>query len=91
MYMPDELVLNVNGKSHSVQAPPDTPLLYVLRDELGLNDAPVGTGELATTTTAAAVANAIFDATSARVRQVPFTLQRVMAALPHKDSSLSAG
>src|SRR5262245_17035650 len=28
--------ITVNGKSHEVAAPPDTPLLYVLRNELAL-------------------------------------------------------
>jgi aerobic-type carbon monoxide dehydrogenase small subunit (CoxS/CutS family) len=28
--------LNVNGESRTVDVPPDTPLLWVLRDELGL-------------------------------------------------------
>ncbi|MCL4559481.1 MAG: molybdopterin-dependent oxidoreductase, partial [Chloroflexi bacterium] len=41
----------------------------------------VGAGEPATITTAAAVANAIFDATGARVRQMPFTPARVKAAI----------
>jgi nicotinate dehydrogenase subunit B len=40
----------------------------------------VGAGEPATITTAAAVANAIYDATGARVRQVPFRPERVRAA-----------
>jgi CO/xanthine dehydrogenase Mo-binding subunit len=41
----------------------------------------VGAGEPSTVTTAAAVANAIFDATGARVRQIPFTEERVVDAL----------
>jgi nicotinate dehydrogenase subunit B len=40
-----------------------------------------GAGETAVTVTAAAIANAIFDATGARVRQAPFTAERVKAAL----------
>ncbi len=36
--------LKVNGRSHSVSADPDTPLLYVLRDELQLNAAKFGCG-----------------------------------------------
>ena len=36
--------LNVNGTDHSVDAEPDTPLLYVLRDDLGLNGAKYGCG-----------------------------------------------
>ena len=37
-------VLNVNGQAHQVEADPSTPLLYVLRDELGLNGAKYGCG-----------------------------------------------
>jgi nicotinate dehydrogenase subunit B len=40
-----------------------------------------GAGELAITIVPAAIANAIFDATGARVREVPFTPERVKAAL----------
>jgi nicotinate dehydrogenase subunit B len=41
----------------------------------------IGAGEPSTVTTAAAVANAIFDATGVRLRQIPFTPERVRAAL----------
>jgi CO/xanthine dehydrogenase Mo-binding subunit len=40
-----------------------------------------GAGETAITIVAAAVGNAIFDATGARVREVPFTAERITAAL----------
>jgi len=40
-----------------------------------------GAGETAITVAAAAIGNAIFDATGARVREVPFTPARVKAAL----------
>src|SRR3979409_1707492 len=36
--------INVNGKSHSVDAAGDTPLLYVLRNDLELNGAKYGCG-----------------------------------------------
>ena len=36
--------LHVNGLDHDVAADPDTPLLYVLRDDLGLNGAKYGCG-----------------------------------------------
>ena len=36
--------LKVNGTVHSVPAEPDTPLLYVLRNDLGLNAAKFGCG-----------------------------------------------
>jgi nicotinate dehydrogenase subunit A len=37
-------VLNVNGHARPVEADPSTPLLYVLRDDLGLNGAKYGCG-----------------------------------------------
>ena len=44
-------------------------------------EAPVGAGEAACTTVGAALANAVFDATGSRLRTVPFTPERVKAAL----------
>ena len=38
------MILKVNGQDHSIEADPDTPLLYVLRDDLGLNAAKFGCG-----------------------------------------------
>ena len=40
-----------------------------------------GAGETSITVAAAAIANAIFDATGARIREVPFTAARVKAAM----------
>jgi nicotinate dehydrogenase subunit B len=56
---------------------PDVEIVLINR-----SDQPaLGAGEPAQVTTAAAVANAIFDATGARVRQIPFTPERVKMAL----------
>jgi CO/xanthine dehydrogenase Mo-binding subunit len=41
----------------------------------------MGAGETTITLIAAAVGNAVFDATGVRLREVPFTPQRVMDAL----------
>ena len=38
------ITLNVNGRAHEVDDDPATPLLYVLRDRLGLNAAKFGCG-----------------------------------------------
>jgi aerobic-type carbon monoxide dehydrogenase small subunit (CoxS/CutS family) len=38
------MTLKVNGHDHQVDAAPDTPLLYVLRDDLKLNAAKFGCG-----------------------------------------------
>ncbi|MGA7537965.1 MAG: molybdopterin cofactor-binding domain-containing protein [Steroidobacteraceae bacterium] len=45
------------------------------------NELPMGAGEPATRPVAAAIANAVFDATGARLRQAPLSAQRVKAAL----------
>src|SRR5207248_10364161 len=36
--------LTINGKSHAVDAPPDMPLLWVLRDLLGMTGTKFGCG-----------------------------------------------
>lgn len=38
------IALSVNGQTREVEAEPDTPLLYVLRDDLKLNGAKYGCG-----------------------------------------------
>ncbi|MDE5456854.1 2Fe-2S iron-sulfur cluster binding domain-containing protein [Bradyrhizobium sp. CSA112] len=38
------MTLKVNGREHQVDADPDTPLLYVLRDDIKLNAAKFGCG-----------------------------------------------
>jgi nicotinate dehydrogenase subunit A len=43
--MSEEIILIVNGKPHKVQAEPETALLYVLRNELGLTGPQFGCGE----------------------------------------------
>ena len=42
--MSQKFSLNVNGKVHTVDADPDMPLLYALRDDLGLNNPHFGCG-----------------------------------------------
>ena len=45
MTMPSALLsLNVNGEQHSLDVPGDAPLLYVLRNDLGLNGPKYGCG-----------------------------------------------
>ncbi len=42
--MPQSFTLRVNGEAHEVEVEPDTPLLYVLRGDLGLFGAKYGCG-----------------------------------------------
>jgi nicotinate dehydrogenase subunit B len=46
-----------------------------------------GAGETSVTVAAAAIGNAIFDATGVRLRQVPFTPERVKAALGNRSGT----
>jgi len=43
--MGTSIELEINGRRYSVNYPPDTPLLYVLRDELGLTGTKYGCGK----------------------------------------------
>lgn len=43
--MPSPIQLEINGKRIAVQYDPETPLLFVLRDELGLTGTKYGCGE----------------------------------------------
>src|SRR5262249_43323274 len=82
----EEVAFDVNGVtsldwvSYPILRFPDLPELdVVLIDRRDVS--PLGAGELSTVPIPAAIANAIFDATGARLRDVPFTPQRVLAAL----------
>jgi nicotinate dehydrogenase subunit B len=46
---------------------------------------PLGAGECTITTVAAAIGNAIFDATGVRLRQAPFTPALVLPALTRRE------
>jgi CO/xanthine dehydrogenase Mo-binding subunit len=58
------------------EAPEAIDIVLVDRPELP----PQGAGEPSTRPVAAAIANAIFDATGIRLRRVPFTPERIKAA-----------
>ena len=42
--MTQKFSLNVDGKAHTVDADPDMPLLYALRNDIGLNNPHFGCG-----------------------------------------------
>jgi CO/xanthine dehydrogenase Mo-binding subunit len=56
---------------------PDLDVVLINRPEMN----PLGAGEGATIPPAAAIANAIYDAVGARLREGPFTPKRVLAAM----------
>ena len=72
---------------------PDIPKIDVLMLPR-LDQPPLGVGESASVPSAAAIANAIFDATGVRFRELPFTPERILAGLdgekPRAQSVLPA-
>ena len=73
-------VTSVDWKSYPILTFPDVPAIAI--DLVSRpNEPPLGAGEAASAPVAAALGNAVFDATGVRLRTVPFTPQRVRAAL----------
>jgi nicotinate dehydrogenase subunit B len=73
-------VTSVDWASYRLLRFPEVPPLDI--DLIDRRDLPpTGAGEAASSPVPAALANAVFDATGARLRTVPFTAERVKAAL----------
>ena len=77
----DQKVTSIDWRTyHSLALGFDVPAIEsLLINRTGVEA--TGAGETAITIVAPAIGNAIFDATGIRVRQVPFTPERVRAAL----------
>jgi nicotinate dehydrogenase subunit B len=76
-------VTSLDWASYPIMRFPDLPVLEIVlinRPDMR----PLGAGEGATITPAAAIANAIYDAVGARLREGPFTPKRVLAAMQKK-------
>src|SRR6202166_270040 len=65
---------------------PDIDVLMLPRPD----QPPLGVGESASVPSAAAIANAIFDATGVRFRELPFTPERILAGLRGEQGSTPA-
>ena len=73
-------VTSVDWRSYPILTFPDVPEVAIdLIDRP--NEKPWGAGEPTAAVVPSAIANAIFDATGARLRSVPFTPDKVLAAL----------
>ena len=73
-------VTSIDWVTYPILRFPETPAVDVILIDRP-NEPLVGAGEAATAPVAAALANAVFDATGVRLRTVPFTAERVKAAL----------
>ncbi len=83
-------VTSVNWASYPILTYPDVPVLEI--DLVGSpRDKPLGAGEAASAPVPAAIGNAVFDATGVRIRRVPLTPARVLAALDGGRAELLGG
>ncbi len=90
VYTPDGNLLNGNLFDYRVpragDIPPLATVLVERGDGVGVYGAKGG-GEGALNPVAAAIANAVYQATGARLREAPFTPERVWRALRERDAS----
>ena len=79
-------VTTIDWKTYPILTFPELPSVEVkLLDHPELP--PEGAGEASSAPVAAALANSVFDATGVRLRAVPFTRERVKAALAKRSAS----
>ena len=79
-------VTSLDWGSYPILTFPDVPEVAIDLIERR-NEVPWGAGEPTTSVVPAAIANAVFDATGARVRSVPFRPETVLAALGRAAAS----
>jgi nicotinate dehydrogenase subunit B len=77
-------VTSTDWSSYPILTFPDVPKLDIYLIDRP-TERPLGAGEAATAPVAAALGNAVFDATGIRLRTVPFTPARVKAALEGRE------
>jgi len=79
----ERTIKNLDWSSYptiTFQEIPEVEIVLINRPELGF----LGAGEASIIPVPAAIANAVFDATGARVRDVPLTPERVLSALQNR-------
>jgi nicotinate dehydrogenase subunit B len=83
-----KLVTSTDWVTYPILTVPDAPALDIALIDRP-DEPPMGAGEASASPVAAAIANAVFDATGVRMRRVPFTPERVKQAL--EDAPPRAG
>lgn len=79
-----QMVENHDWTTYPILTFPEIPEIETILLDLP-NEPAKSVGEPVTVPVASAIANAIFDATGARIRELPFTPERVLEALAMKD------
>jgi CO/xanthine dehydrogenase Mo-binding subunit len=75
----EQRIKSIDWQTHPILTFSEVPEIDIVL--INRPDQPaLGAGEPASVTTAAALANAIFDATGVRLRQIPFTPERIQSA-----------
>ncbi len=83
--------MNADLNTYKIAGPVDMPEIVAVAFDLanaGNNCGMMGIGEPANIPTAAAIGNAVFNATGARVRSLPITPDRVLAALAEAKAAV---
>jgi xanthine dehydrogenase YagR molybdenum-binding subunit len=75
------LMLNANFEDYKLAAAQEIPEMQALIDDQDDRQAPIGMAEPAVIPGHGAIANAVFNACGARVRDLPLTPDKVLAAL----------
>jgi xanthine dehydrogenase YagR molybdenum-binding subunit len=75
------LNLNANMEDYKIPGSMEIPLMKAIVDEDDTRQETIGMAEAAVIPGAAAIANAVFNACGARVRELPLTPDRVLAAM----------
>jgi nicotinate dehydrogenase subunit B len=83
-------VTSLDWNSYPILRFPDMPDLDIVLLNRPEVDS-LGAGELATVPVPAAIANAVFDASGIRLREVPFTPKRVLAAIAAASKTAKSG
>ena len=81
------VMLNANLETYKIAGAREVPKIEVriIEEYRGRSSTDAGgIGEPATVATAASIANAVYNATGVRVRELPMTPERVLAALAHR-------
>ena len=84
------VMVNPNLEQYKIAGSRETPVIevHLIEEYRGRSSTDAGgIGEPATVPTAAAIANAFYNATGARIREIPMTPARVLAALARKGGA----
>ena len=87
-------VVTTNFGENKIPSIRDIPSLRTVIQEFPVGNGPYGgmsIGEPPVVPTAAAIANAVYDAAGVRIYDLPITAEKVLKAIRHREANVSAG